>query len=69
MIKKERTFNFKWKLIENYFTALTLFFFTLFFTYGFVYGDLSVLVLAIVWGAISPFIATFLDKKSQEGQK
>ena len=69
MEKDNKNFNFKWKLIENYFNAFILFVFTLFFVYAFVYNSMLHLVIALVWGIICPFVATFIDKKSHQGKR
>ena len=66
MKRKKENFNFKWKLTENYFNATIVFIFTLLLTYGFVYNSMLHLILAGLWGLVCPFIATFLDKKSNK---
>lgn len=66
MARGREKFNFKWKLIENYFNGFLVFSFTFLFAYGLVYRDKLVLMLSVIWGLIAPFIATFLDKKSQQ---
>ena len=66
MKNKKDDFNFKWKLTENYFNAAIVFIFTLLLTYGFVYNSTLHFIIAGVWGLVCPFIATFLDKKSNK---
>ena len=68
-MKKEENFNFKWKLTENYFNAMIVLIFSLLIIYAFVYNSFLHLILAGVWGVVCPFIATFLDKKSQGGKR
>jgi uncharacterized membrane protein len=68
MKKKNESFNFKWKLTENYFNAVIVLIFTLLIIYAFVYNSITHLILAGLFGLICPFIATFIDKKSHEGR-
>jgi uncharacterized membrane protein len=68
MPKKNQNFNFKWKLTENYFNAAIVLIFSLLIIYAFVYNSTTHLILAGVFGLVCPFIATFLDKKSNEGR-
>jgi len=67
-MSEERKFNFKWKLIENYFNGFMVFSFTLLFTYAFVYKNDLYFAIAILWGLLCPFLATFIDKKSHQGK-
>lgn len=62
-----KKFSFRWKLVENYFNALMVIVFTVFVIYALVYGKVEYVVLAILGAIAGPFIATFIDKKSQEG--
>jgi hypothetical protein len=61
----EEKFNFKWKLVENYFNALMVITFTVLIVYGIINNDAYCLVAAAVGAVAGPFIATFIDKKSQ----
>ncbi|MFH1229818.1 MAG: hypothetical protein V1678_05360 [Candidatus Aenigmatarchaeota archaeon] len=62
---KGKNFNFKWKLIENYFNALMVITFAVLIVYGIVDDNVYYLVAAAVGAVAGPFIATFIDKKSQ----
>jgi uncharacterized membrane protein len=58
-------FNFRWKLVENYFNALMVIVFTVLIVYGVVNNSPYHLAAAAVGAMAGPFIATFIDKKSQ----
>jgi hypothetical protein len=62
-------FDFKWKLIENYFNALMVIVFSILIAYGVVYNDSTYLLLAVIGSVLGPFIATFIDKRSTEGKR
>jgi len=65
-MKKKDEFNFLWKLTENYFNAVMVLIFSLLIIYAFVYNSMVHLFLAGLWGLVCPFLATFIDKKSNE---
>jgi hypothetical protein len=62
---KGKDFNFGWKLVENYFNALMVIVFTVLIVYGIVNDSLYHLAAAAVGAVLGPFIATFIDRKSQ----
>jgi len=66
--KKRKKFNFMWKLTENYFNAAIVLIFSLLIIYAFVYESTIHLILAGIFGLVCPLIATFIDKKSNEGR-
>jgi uncharacterized membrane protein len=68
MKKRNEKFNFMWKLTENYFNAIIVLIFSLLIIYAFVYNSTTHLILAGIFGLVCPFIATFIDKKSNEGR-
>jgi len=68
MKKRKEKFNFMWKLTENYFNAIIVLIFSLLIIYAFVYNSTIHLILAGIFGLVCPLIATFIDKKSNEGR-
>lgn len=68
MPKRNESFNFKWKLTENYFNVLMVLVGSVLIFYALIHDDVQYIFLAGVWGLICPFIATFIDKKSHEGR-
>jgi hypothetical protein len=66
---KKDDFNFMWKLTENYFNLLLVLVGSILVIYAIVYNNTLCIILAIFWGLIGPFIATFIDKKSNERSK
>ena len=68
MKKRKEKFNFMWKLTENYFNAAIVLIFSLLIIYAFVYESTIHLILAGIFGLVCPLIATFIDKKSNEGR-
>ena len=67
--RKEDDFNFKWKLIENYFNAFLVFLFTLLFVYYLIYHDTSYIIIILIGVLVGPVLATLLDKKSHEKRR
>jgi hypothetical protein len=65
---KKDSFNFMWKLTENYFNLFLVLVGSALLIYAIVYNNTLCILLAIAWGLIGPFIATFIDKKSHEAK-
>lgn len=63
MAKKD--FNFKWKLIENYFNALMVIVFVSLILLAILSGDITYIILLVIGVIVGPFMATFIDRKSQ----
>jgi len=66
---KNESFNFRWKLTENYFNLFIVLVGALLLIYAIVYNNTTSAVIAILWGLTAPFIATLIDKKSHEKVK
>lgn len=68
MPKRNSNFNFKWKLTENYFNVFIVLVGSFLIFYALINNNKQYIVLAVIWGLVSPFLATFIDKKSHEGR-
>lgn len=68
-MKGNRTFNFKWKLTENYFNAFMVFAFAILVSHSIINNDTNLMSLTVLLGVIFPFIATLIDMKSHEKPK
>lgn len=64
----EENFNFKWKLTENYFNLFIVLVGAFLIFYALINNNMQYIFLAVLWGLVCPFIATFIDKKSNEGR-
>jgi hypothetical protein len=62
-------FNFRWKLIENYFNALMVIVFATLLILAFTTSEMIYVLLMVIGAVAGPFIATFIDKKSTEARK
>lgn len=59
-----KTFDFKWKLVENYSAATVGAIFIWLMIEGITRNDMTKLASAIVIIAVAPFLVTFVDRKS-----
>lgn len=64
MKTRNKKFNFKWKLVENYTAAFLGLIFLWIFVSGMINNDINQIMIAIIILVIAPFLVTFLDKKS-----
>jgi hypothetical protein len=62
-------FNFMWKLTENYFNLFIVLVGSFLIFYALVNNDLRFILVAVAWGLVCPFVATFIDKKTTLGKK
>jgi len=69
MKKRKDSFNFKWKLTENYFNLVIVLVGSFLVFYALLYSDVKYIVIAGIWGLIVPYIATLIDKKSHEDRR
>ena len=63
---RNKKFNFKWKLVENYAAAVVGGVFLWFFIDGVVNMENTSFAIALLMLAIAPFLITYLDRKSSQ---
>ncbi len=63
---RNKSFNFRWKLVENYTAAAIGGIFLWFFIQGTVNLDNTSLMIAILMLAVAPFLITYIDRKSSQ---
>ena len=59
-----KTFDFRWKLVENYSAAIVGAVFIWLLVEGLLHNDSLKLTIATAIIVIAPFLVTFLDRKS-----